>query len=169
MSSVWLESPKVNSVPYRLFITKGKPRVVAAILIGDDKQFYLAYSREVRGVIRELVLSSPFIDASKSRYLVFRCGKRRVKAKGYLVTAKSKYELDLLTEEVRYLISSTIDVPVRVRKLKSGEEISKISKTLTKEEKRIYELAPIDLPLELEEEIEEEEETKEEQTLAQQQ
>lgn len=156
MTSVWLESPRVNSVPYRLFVTKGKPRVVAAILIGDDKRFYLAYSREVRGVIRELVLSSPFIDASKPRYLVFRCGKRRVKTKGYLVIAKSKYELDLLTEEVRYLIASTIDVPVRVRKLKSEEEVPKVSRTLSEEEKRIYELAPIDLPEELEGELGEE-------------
>jgi hypothetical protein len=153
LASVWLEGPKFNAVPYRVFVTKGKPSVVAAIVISDDKQFYLVYSKDIQGMVRDLLLPSPFLDKTRKKYLVFRVGKRKVKSTGYLIAARSKYELDLFTEEVRYLIASAIDKPIKVRKLKSEEEIPKITKSLTEEERRIYELAPVDVPTELEEDI----------------
>jgi len=155
MSSVWVESPTINAVPYRLFITKGKPKIVAAIVFADDKQFYLVYAKEVRNVVNDIILASPFIDRSKKRYLALRHNKRRIKGTGYLVKATSKYEFDVFTEEIRYIIAAAIGRPVKVRRLKSEEEIPEVSKKLSEEEKKIFELAPIDVPSEIEEEVKE--------------
>lgn len=136
MASVWLESPSVNSRPLRLFISKGgRRRVLAAILVGDDGCFYLAYSREVAGVLRELVLPSPLLDPSRSRLLVFKCGGRCVRARGYAIKARSRHELDLLTEEVRYLIAAAIDVPVKVREVEGVQSKPPVEAG----EERVYE------------------------------
>lgn len=156
MSSVWLEGPTVNAVPYRLFVTKGRPKVVAAILFADDKQFYFAFDKDVKNVAKDILLASPFIDKARSRHLVFKHGQRKVRAMGYLVKTGSKYEFDIFTEEVRKLISMTLDRPIKVVKLKSEEEMPETSKKLSDEEKKIFELAPPDLPTELEKELVEE-------------
>jgi len=153
MSSAWLEGPGINAVPYRLFITRGKPRIVAAIVFADDKQFYLVYTKDIRNVANDIILASPFVDRAKKRYLVFKHNKRRIKATGYLVKATSKYEFDIFTEEVRYIIVATIGKSVKVRRLKSEEEIPEVSKKLSEEEKKIFELAPVDVPSEIEEEL----------------
>jgi len=153
MASVWVEGPSVNAVPYRLFITKGKPKILAAIVFADDKHFYFVFSKEVRSVANDIILASPFVDRTKVRYLVFTYNKRRIKTTGYLIKTTSKYEFDIFTEEVRYIIAATIDKPVKVRKLKSEEELPKTAKKLGEEEKVIFELAPIDIPSEVEEEI----------------
>lgn len=137
MSSVWLTPPKVNATPCILFIAKGEPRVLAAIVVADDNNFYLTYSKEVKGVISHLVLTSPFVEKDKTKFLVFKYGKRRIKAKGYLIVVESKYELDLLTEEIRYIISASIDVPVKVRKNQIGQEVPIPP---PKEGKKVYEL-----------------------------
>ena len=153
MSSVWLEGPSINAVPYRLFVTKGRPKVVAAILFADDKQFYLAFDREVKNVAKELLLPLPHIDRANPRDLVFRFRKRKVKATGYPIRTGSKYEFDLVCEAVRAIIMATLDRPVRVIKLMSDEMTPQTTRSLTDEEKAIYELVPPDNPSELEEEL----------------
>lgn len=147
--SVWLEVPQVNAVPYRVFVSKGQKGVVAAIVFADDGSFYLAYSKDISGVVKDVILSSPYVNKSKKRYLVFRIGKRLVKTKGYLLAVGSRYSLDLLTEEVRYVIAAALDRPIKVRKLKSEEELPATMKSMTDEEKKIFELAPIDIPSEI--------------------
>jgi len=153
MASVWVEGPAVNAVPYRLFITKGKPKILAAIVFADDKQFYFTFTKEVRNVANDIILASPFVDRTKVRYLVFTYNRRRIKTTGYLIKAASKYEFDVFTEEVRYIIAATIDKPVKVRKLKSEEELPKTAKKLGEDERKIFELAPVDIPSEVEEEV----------------
>jgi len=154
MSSVWIEGPTVNAVPYRVFVTRGKPKVVAAIVFADDRQFYLAYTRDVKNVVNDIILASPFIDRNRKKYLVFKYNNRRIKATGYLVKAASKYEFDIFTEEVRYVTAAALGKPIKVRKLKSEEELPEVSKKLSEEEKKIFELAPIDVPTEIEEKVE---------------
>jgi len=148
VSEVWVRQPEVNAVPYRLFITKGAPQVLAAIVFADDMKFYLAYSKVVAGVVKDLILPSKYLDRGSKKFLVFRIGRRLVKTTGYLVVASSKYSLDLLTEEIRYIIQEALGRPVKVRKLKSEEELPTVIKRMSEAEKRIYELAPLDVPSE---------------------
>jgi len=152
---MWLEGPSVNAVPYRVFVAKGKNLVVASIVFADDKQFYLVYSHDVRNVAKDLILASEFVDKSKTKYVVFNYGRKTIKATGYLIKAPSRYAFDIFTEEVRRIISATLGVPVKVRKLKSEEELPEVSKKLSEDEKKIFELAPIDIPSDIEEELKE--------------
>ena len=149
MSDVWVRPPEVNSVPYRLFISKGSPQVLAAIVFADDMKLYLACSRVVASVVKDLILPSKYLDRGSKRLLVFRVGGRLVRATGYLVVAPSKYSLDLLTEEVRYIIQGALGRPVRVRRMKSEGELPAAARRMSEAEKKIYELAPLDVPSEL--------------------
>ncbi|MEM1693954.1 MAG: hypothetical protein QXH21_08835 [Ignisphaera sp.] len=147
MSSVWLEGAKINSILYRSFVVKGRNRIVAAILYADDGNFYLSFSRSVAGVVKELVLPSPFVDQSKKRLLRFSIGSRKINSTSYLVIAGSKYDLDLLTEEVRFIIEASLGVSIKVRKHKSPESLP--LKVEAEEEKRLLELAPLDVSSDL--------------------
>ncbi|MEM4787695.1 MAG: hypothetical protein QXV28_06945 [Ignisphaera sp.] len=148
MSSVWLEGAKVNSILYRSFVVKGRNKVIAAILYADDGNLYLAFSRSVAGVIKELVLPSPFVDQGKKKLLRFSVGSRTVTSMGYYIVVGSRYDLDLLTEEIRFIAEATLGVGVKVRRHKSPEA-SPLKKTLTEEEKKLLELAPLDVPTDL--------------------
>ncbi|MEM4500866.1 MAG: hypothetical protein QW512_01885 [Thermofilaceae archaeon] len=148
VSSVWLEGARVNSILYRSFVVKGRGEVVAAILYADDGNLYLAFSRSVAGVIRELVLPSPFVDQSRRRMLRFTVGSRKVTSTGYLVAAGSRYDLDLLTEEVRFIVEASLGVGVKVRKHRSPEAPPPKG-VLTEEERKLLELAPLDVPSDL--------------------
>lgn len=147
MSSVWLEGAKVNSVLYRSFVVKGRNRVVAAILFAEDGNLYLTFSRSVAGVVKELVLPSPFINQNKRMTLRFSVGSRQVASVGYLVTAGSKYNLDLLCEELRFIMEASLGIRLKIRKHKSPD--SPPRKELKEEERKLFELAPIDLPSDL--------------------
>lgn len=145
MSSVWLEGGKINAVPYRSFVVKGKGSVVAVVLFSDDGNLYVAFSKPVAGVAKELLLPSPFVNAGKTKPLRFIVGSRAVTATGYLVVASSKYDLDLFTEEVRFIIEASLGVVLKVRKHKSPDSPPP-KRSMLAEEKALYDLAPLDVP-----------------------
>ena len=122
---VWLR-PRTNAAPLVLFVSRGRPRVLAAVVRGEDGGLYLAYSRAVSGVVRELVLSSPLLDGSRPRYLAFECGGRVVRARAYPVRAGPGPELGLLIEEVRFVLSAALDVSVRVRVVGGAERLREL-------------------------------------------
>ncbi|MEM1693830.1 MAG: hypothetical protein QXL19_05840 [Ignisphaera sp.] len=142
--SIWIEGPKINSIIYRSFVIKGRNSVVGAIVYADDGYFYLTFSKSVAGVIKDLVLPSPFINQDKKKTLIFTIGSKKITSYGYLITTESSYDLDLLTEEVRFIIEACLGVGVKVRKHKSPDSPQR--RELSDEEKKLLELAPIDIP-----------------------
>lgn len=133
---------------YRSFVIRGKGTVVASILFADDSNMYIAFSKTVAGIAKELILPSPFINSGKTRHLRFATGSRTVMSTGYLVSAGSRYDLDLLTEEVRFVIEASLGVGVKVRKYKSPDSPPP-RRELKEEEKHLYEMAPLDVPTDL--------------------
>lgn len=146
-SSVWIEGGKVNAVVYRSFVAKGRGTVLAALLFADDSNLYLSLTRSVANVAKELVLPSPMVDRRRVRELRFAVGSRVVRSAGYLVKTSTRYELDLLTEELRFLIEATLGIPVKVRKHRSPD--SPPPRVARDEERALYELAPLDVPSDL--------------------
>ncbi|MEM2260962.1 MAG: hypothetical protein QXK24_00780 [Ignisphaera sp.] len=142
--SIWLEGPKINSIIYRSFIVKGRNSVVAAIVYADDGYFYLTFSKSVAGVIKDLILPSPFINQDKKRTLIFTIGSKKITSYGYLITTESSYDLDLLTEEIRFIIEACLGIGIKVRRYKSPD--FPLRRELSDEEKKLFELAPIDIP-----------------------
>lgn len=142
--SVWLEGGKVNAVLYRSVVAKGSGRVLAAVLYADDGNLYLAFPRPVAAVAGELILPSPFVDRSKKRLLRFSVGSRVVTATGYLVAAGGRYDLDLLCEEVRFVVEASLGVAAKVRRHRHPG--ARPPAQASPEEASLFELAPVDAP-----------------------
>lgn len=118
METIWLE-PRENAIMIVAF--KASRRTLAGVFRVSNGGLYFAFTKSVAAALKDVLLSTPYIDSNRKAILVFKDESRARKAVGYRLTvSEDSYGFKLFLELVRLTIWATRQIQVRVVDLRAG-------------------------------------------------
>ncbi|MGC9069439.1 MAG: hypothetical protein ACP5IZ_10795 [Thermoprotei archaeon] len=122
--SGWLSVPSPSEVVCKFFVIDGAVARVLSVVVNDNGVLYFVPSSLLIGIMREMILSSPFIS-ERVKPVAFKIGVNNehiINSDGWKLNVKDEEEFTLFLEEIRSLISSYINRHVQLWRKGKPEE-----------------------------------------------